>query len=510
MLALAWSPDGKQVASCGADGTVQVWNPIKGYPFATTYSGYAAEVNAVAWSPDGKQIASGGSDGDVQIWDAATGSNFPLFTYRGHTGKVNAVARKKHLATQLIPTKKRRFSRRTLLKLGGLAGLAAGSSWLTQQVIFTAKGEVPRPDYSPNLGGTLYSYDASSQVLGVAWSPNGRRIVLAASGADWGHVQSWDANTGQHVVIYRDPDLQQQIETVTWLPNGKSIMAAGDDSIVFVWDAATGDRQGLYRGHSGMVITVASSPDSQYIASGGADHTVQVWEIATGRRITIYGEHLDSIGSVAWSPDGRYIASASFDRTVRIWEAITGNTIYTYSRHTDKVYAVAWSPDGKHIASGGLDKTVQVWPVALFEKTGQGQKHSIIIYRGHSRAIQDIAWSPGPVSRILGPVSRILGPVSRILGPVSRILGPVSRILGPVSRILDNRTIASAAENVQLWNGLTGAKIFTYTKHAVNVGLEVQTVAWSPNGKYIASGGIEGTVQVWNATSNNFPAHGNG
>ncbi len=63
----------------------------------------------------------------------------------------------------------------------------------------------------------------------------------------------------------------------------------------------------------------------------------------------------------------------------------------------------------------------------------------------------------------------------------------------------DSRTIASAADNVQLWNGLTGKHIFTYTGHAISVALEVQTVAWSPNGRYIASGGMEGTVQVWNA-----------
>jgi WD40 repeat protein len=362
-----------------------------------------------------------------------------------------------HLATQHISPKKRLLSRRALLKWGGLAGLAAASSWLTEQVELLAHRQVPHPGYSPNLGGTLYTYDASSSVLAVAWSPDGTRIVLGGWGADWGQVQAWDANTGQHVINYRYPSLQQRVEAVAWLPDGKSIVAGGDDAIVCVWDAASGEIQGIYCGHTGMVITVACSPDSKYIASGSNDQSIQVWEVATGRKLVIYSGHSSGIGSVTWSPDGKYIASASFDRTVQIWEAATGRHVFTYYGHTDMVYTVAWSPDGQRIASGGKDLTVQVWPVALSESAGQQQKHPIITYRGHTRAVQAVAWSP------------------------------------------DSRTIASAADNVQLWNGLTGEQIFTYTKHAVHVALEVQTVAWSPNGRYIASGGTEGTVQVWNA-----------
>jgi WD40 repeat protein len=365
-----------------------------------------------------------------------------------------------HLAAQHTPTstpRQRRISRRTLFKLGGLAALAAGSSFLTWEKERLDR-EVPHPGYSPNLGGTIYTYDAPGGVLAVAWSPDGMRIVLGVLQAVWGQVQevqALDANTGQHVINYRDPSLQQGVEAVAWLPDGRSIVAGGDDNLVWVWDAATGEVQGIYREHESMVITVASSPDSKYIASAGKDRTVRVWEVATGNTIVIYHGHASGIGSVAWSPDGNYIASASFDKTVQIWEAATGHHVFTYYGHKDGVYTVAWSPDGQRIASGGKDLTVQVWPVALFESVGQRQK--IITCRGHTRAVQAVAWSP------------------------------------------DSRTIASAADNVQLWNGLTGEHIFTYTGHAISIALEVQAVAWSPNGRYIASGGMEGTVQVWNA-----------
>ena len=123
------------------------------------------------------------------------------------------------------------------------------------------------------------------------------------------------------------------------------------------------------------------------------------------------------------------------------------------------MYAVAWSPDCQHIASGGKDLTVQVWPVTFFAGDGQQQSIAVITYRGHTAAVQTVAWSP------------------------------------------DNRTIASAAENVQLWNGLTGRHIFTYTGNDISAVKQVIGLAWSPNGRYIASGGMEGTVQVWKATN---------
>jgi len=95
--------------------------------------------------------------------------------------------------------------------------------------------------------------------------------------------------------------------------------------------------------------------------------------------------------------------------------------------------------------------------VVLFERNDQLQKSSVITYRGHSASVQAVTWSP------------------------------------------DSSTIASTADNVQLWSSLTGEHIFTYTKHSTSIVQLVQAVAWSPNDRYIASGGMEGTVQVWNA-----------
>ena len=271
-----------------------------------------------------------------------------------------------------------------------------------------------------------------------------------------GHVQAWDANTGLHVIDFRTPHLRRRIEDIIWLPEGNAIAAGGDDSIVWVWNAATGQLQRTYAGHTNWVITLASSPDGKYIASGSFDTTVQVWGVASGQQAVIYRGHTDKICSVAWSPDSRYIASASYDATVQVWEAATGRPVYTYSGHAVPVYTVAWSPDGKHIASGDVGGTAQVWSVALFESNGQQQQNPLTYNQqgGYQHSpVEAVIWSP------------------------------------------DSRYVASISHDVQIWNSFTGEQIFMYTHHT----FAVQSVAWSPNGRYIASGGIEGTVQVWNA-----------
>jgi WD40 repeat protein len=373
-----------------------------------------------------------------------------------------------HLTAQYIPQQNSKFSRRTLLRMAGYAGLVAATGTLTWQGETRLFGG-PNPDYSPNLGGTISTYNTGSGVLGVAWSPNGMRLVMG----NWnGQVQTFDANTGLNGITFQAPDLHQQVEAVIWLPGGKSIAACGDDNIVWTWNATTGRLQQTYRGHNNWVISLACSPDGKYIASGSFDKTVQVWEVATGRTVVIYGGHSDRICSVSWSPDGSYIASASYDRTVQVWEAATGRPVYTYSGHKKPVYTVAWSPDGQRIASGdaggtdGNSGTVHVWPVTLFEGNRQQPQPTDVSYSqsnsldNHgflpSNAVQALAWSR------------------------------------------DSRYIASVSHDIQIFDSFSGKPIYTYTKHT-GLGQAVQAVAWSPNGRFIASGGMEGSVQVWNA-----------
>ena len=274
--AVAWSPNGKRIASASYDKTVQVCDALDG-GHVFTYKGHSNGVTAVAWSLDGKRIASGSNDHTVQVWDAVDGKN--VFAYYGH----------------------------------------------------------------------------SENVFAVAWSLDSKRI---ASGS-WKMVQVWDAVDGGNAFTYRGHT--HEVYVVAWSPDGKRIASSGgSDKTVQVWDAVDGGNAFTYRGHTHEVLGVAWSPDGKRIASG-SDDVVQVWDAIDGGHVFTYKGLSGGVWTVAWSPDGRRIVSACDDGTAQVWDAVDGGNVFTYKGHSGQVYAAAWSPDGKRIASSSSDGTVKVW-----------------------------------------------------------------------------------------------------------------------------------------------------
>jgi eukaryotic-like serine/threonine-protein kinase len=232
--AVAWSPDGKRIASASSDHTVQVWGAANGRNLLT-YHGHTDSVDAVAWSPDSRHIASASSDHTVQVWDATTGGY--VLTYRGHSDDVTAVA--------WSPDSRR---------------IASASLDRTVQV------------WDAITGGHVLTYREHTEgVDAVAWSPDSSRIASAS----WdGTVQVWDAANGRSLLTYYGHT--ERVTAVAWSPDGSRIASASWDGTVQVWDAANGRSLLTYYGHSEGVTAVAWSPDGKRIASGGLDTVVQV------------------------------------------------------------------------------------------------------------------------------------------------------------------------------------------------------------------------------------------
>jgi eukaryotic-like serine/threonine-protein kinase len=280
VVAVAWSPNGKRIASSGNDKTVQVWNASDGgSPYI--YRGHKNDVTGVAWSPDNQRIASSSYDKTVQVWNASNGGS--PSTYTGHVPyTVYAVA--------WSPDSTR---------------IASASFDGTVQVWNAGDGSSP------------YIYKGySDQVVAVTWSPDSKRIACAGFG---GTVQVWNASDGSSPYIYKGH--VGTVYAVAWSPDGKRIASAGDDKTVQVWNAGDGGSPYTYKGHTGAVYTVAWSPDSTRMASAGFDQTVQIWNVSNGNASYTYHGHTDAVNAVTWSPNGQRIASASDDKTVQIWEA---------------------------------------------------------------------------------------------------------------------------------------------------------------------------------------------
>ena len=289
VLSVAWSPDGKKIASASADKTVHIWNSTSKSP-TFIYRNHTKSVSSVAWSPDSTRIVSGSWDTTVQVWNAQSGRK--LLTYRGFTREVGSVA--------WSPDGK----------------YIASGSWDTTIQVRQA-----------DSGGRIFTYSGhSSPVHTVAWSPsipptNEVRIASGSGAAENADVDNtvriWPALTGKKPLLYRDHFYI--VNSVAWSPDGQKIASASADTNVQVWNASTGNTILTYRGHSSTVNAVAWSPNGKRIASASNDRTVQVWDATTGETLFTYRGHSKEVHSVTWSPNGTRIASAGYDATVQVW-----------------------------------------------------------------------------------------------------------------------------------------------------------------------------------------------
>jgi WD40 repeat protein/tRNA A-37 threonylcarbamoyl transferase component Bud32 len=294
-----------------------------------TYKGHTGRVNALAWSPDGQRIVSGSADQTAKVWDVGSGK-----TIWSHATRAKWV-----LAVAWSPDGQR-------IVVGGASPL---SWWHNPMLVLNAQN-----------GKTLLKYRGHFKwVLAAAWSPDGQRVASAGGGmfSRWDDaVYVWDATTGQTITSYGKHT--NKIDALAWSPDGTKIASGSADETVQVWDAVSAQPLLTYRGHRWIVRAVAWSPDGTRIASAG-DRTVQIWE--HDQPLVVYSGHIGRVYTVAWSPDGAHIASGSHNGSVHVWDARTGGFLYSYDGHHGPVSAVAWSPDGRWIASAGADATVQVW-----------------------------------------------------------------------------------------------------------------------------------------------------
>ncbi len=298
VTALAWSPDGKRLASASYDKTVRLWDASNGQHLLT-YRGHLQRIHALAWSPDSTQIVSAGDDITVSLWDVTTGK--VMLSYTGHSAPVYALA----------------------WSPDGTTIASAGDDAAIQ--LWNAK-----------TGILHYTHREHTQpIYSLCWSPDGRRI---ASGGAESVVQIW--------TMLQEPPKQAKRTLLRTL----SLLLSPTQM------------QKTLQGHYGKVNDLAWSPDGRRIAVASSNYQISVWDVLTERQTFFYRTSSTGMkNAIAWSPDGKHLAAGSNDKTVQIWNASTKQLVSTYYGHAGYIMDVTWSPDGSRVASTGVDRTIQVW-----------------------------------------------------------------------------------------------------------------------------------------------------
>jgi WD40 repeat protein/serine/threonine protein kinase len=381
VFALAFSPDGRRLASAGQDHTIKLWDPATGKE-VITLRGHADIVRTVAFSPNGRQLVSASHDMTVRVWDATPlngQTDSASVTLRGHEGDVASLAFSPdghYLVSAGLDRTVRVWDARTGEQLKALQGhkgvvltlaLSPDGRWLasrgsldpTVTIWDTTTWEVNR----------LFHQPSNRINHSVAFSPNGK--LLAAGGASPSDVNQQvviirDASTGRE--IHRMPGDTWNISGVAFDRTGEFLASAGADSTVHIWDVHAGKQVvTLQPGHEGCATCVDFSPDGRYLASGSLDRTLKIWSTRTWTLRRTLPDAYGGIQSLAFAPDSQRVAWGGTDATVKIADVTTGLIMETLRGHTGRVNKVAFSADGQQIASASADGTVKIWkapPVA--------------------------------------------------------------------------------------------------------------------------------------------------
>ncbi len=534
IYSVAFSPDGRTLASLGGDSTIKLWNPVAGalvrtfargeralaispdgqliatvtYFFTdppelcdiirlrrfedgqvvqTLYPQYPFCISSLAFAPDGQTIAASGSyqnpstgqmDGVVQLWRVADGQPMRL------------------LDTQL------NYIYSILFTPDGEHLLVLGASEAGRSVISMV-------EFWRVADGTLVRilYPAQWEYASrMALSPDGTLLAIGGSYSESGRtvagIELWRLtdNTLLHTLSE-----DYHVFALAFSPDGRLLASSSYDPAVKLWDVVSGQLVQRLEGHIDEVQMVAFSPDGQYLASGGGseDRSLRLWHVPSGQLIHVLTEHTSSVPSVAFSGDSALLASAGGD-SVRVWRATAGERVHALNGWR----IAAFSPDNRLVASAGKEDGV----VSLWRVSDGAEVNS---WKAHDRWLAALAFTPD--GAMLATAGSDVDPLTYtrfgavkfwrvsdgalqqvLVTPLERVqslaLSPDGRLVVSGGSYWDTNTNETRVV-VYVWHLPDGAVRYTLTGHQYSV----RGIAFSPDGRLLATADGAGTVRLWRA-----------
>ena len=522
-------PGGEGTASCG-QSEIRLWDVSNGGALSSRLPEQTTAVSTLAFSPNGRTLALGGADGSLMLWDVPAGGPLgpPL---AAHTSAVVSLAfsRDGHtLASSGCTIEPSNGAERSTMPEVGpkgprgpeeLEALAGGGGVCEQNGVRLWDVANSRPfDQQITL--------PMAPVASLAFSPD--REILATGGED-GSLTLWNVATGKPRGSPQQSQLRHRARVVSlaFSPDGRTLASGGEDKTMVQWNVEPfRPRDPMPLIPQASAAAVAISPDGRMLASAGCkkidaalcdQRELALWDVSTRRRIgpSLSG-HTAPIVSVAFgSLNGRtMLASATDDGKLILWDVTTRQPLDAASTagNGDAARVVAYSPDGTRSASsertrsasGDLVDTVILWDVASRRPSGEP-------LGGHAGFVMSLAFSPDGSTLASGSRDKtmILWDVAtgtQIGDPLAgHTAGVVSLAFSPDGRTLasgncaqeqsDEEGIRNCGQGeIRLWHVATGTQI---GDPLVGHRAPVVSLAFSPDGRTLASGGRDSSLILW-------------
>ncbi|MEM7230627.1 MAG: protein kinase, partial [Planctomycetota bacterium] len=500
---VAWNPQ-RPIVAVVFDGTLSIQRAIDGAVLSRPFvqrgirSSYPEDIR---WSRDGKRLAMAAAEGVFVVEGAQLDQVGLIGKHERNTLSVDWSPDGKRIASCGADGRVRVWNAETI----------AGST--------TKPPDKNQPEVEFERSVTLHS---------LAWHPEKPYLI---AGSALGEVILWDVDL-KKLILERDAH-ESLINQVRWSPDGKQFGVASRDRTASIWDLSIGRKRRVLSGHTHYVTDISWSPDGTRIATSSEDSSIKFWDanperenrpldgpqntvvryfewspdgkkIATGDNagaIRVWnaenGKHLVDLGvqheyhalSVSWSPDGRRLVSTGGGTRINVFDSESGKRLYELKDSKNRSHSARFSPDGKLLATTSDDKKLRIWDLSTRERilladVGESLRTVDFRYDGHRVVVADVTGGVSIYEVENGKRLRRL--------EANRDAVLVAR-WSP-----DGRWIASAGVDarISIWNVEAGGPPVRVLRGHNAV---VRGLSWSPDGERIASGGDDRLIKVWNA-----------